>query len=211
VSTDVTVVNGAVCFRAGMRIDADGSPRAYAPAGSGLKALDYLANAGKPGNWYGLVCDATGEPVIQGPTDPAPGFFVSPTAMGDKTKKSTDPRRYVDSELVSYIAIPPELKNLGVRLGDLCVVGHGALCWPAIAADIGPRKKYGEGSIALAQHLSIPSSPKNGGVDNGCTYVVFPGTSKGWPRDFQNDAMDCLQNWGGIEAFNRFKDAAPFA
>lgn len=39
-------------------------------------------------------------------------------------------------------------------------------------ADIGPHP--GEGSIAMADALGIPSSPKHGGVDSGVTYVAFP-------------------------------------
>jgi hypothetical protein len=39
--------------------------------------------------------------------------------------------------------------------------------------------KYGEGSIALARALGIPSSPRNGGCADGVTFVVFPGSSKG--------------------------------
>ena len=34
--------------------DADGSPRAYCP---GNKGLDFTANAGKEGHWYGVVTD----------------------------------------------------------------------------------------------------------------------------------------------------------
>jgi len=195
--TTVATLDGAVCYRAGMRIDGDGCPRCYAPADAGLHPLDYLANAGKPGDWYGLVCKPNGEPVIQGPADPYPGYYVSPTAFGDKTKAPIDPARYVDSETVSYIAIPPDLKEQGVKLGDLCVVAYNSMCWPAIVADIGPRKKYGEGSIKLAKQLSIPSSPKNGGVDIGVTYVIFKGTTRAWPCDFEDDAMVLLNTWGG--------------
>ena len=179
-----------------MRIDADGSPHAYKPGGG---ALDFLANAGKPGNWYGIVCNSAGEPVVQGANDPAPGYYISPSALSDKTKKLTDPRRYVDSEVVPYIAIPPEMKTEhGVRLGDLCVVGYRETWSPALVADIGPRGKHGEGSIALAKALEIPPSPRNGGVDRGVVYVIFPGTAKGWPRPgFEAEASTALLAWGG--------------
>ncbi|GAB4023719.1 hypothetical protein GCM10028808_74810 [Spirosoma migulaei] len=42
-------------FIAGLAVDADGSPRAYNKDNS--KALDYLANAGKVGNWWALATD----------------------------------------------------------------------------------------------------------------------------------------------------------
>jgi hypothetical protein len=196
----VLEIDGAVCFRSGMEIDADGGPHAYAPpqlsALFGVHGLDYLANAGKPGNWYGLVC-VNGEPVVQGPEDPAPGYFVSPTALADHSKAETNPARYVNAEVVPYISVPPDLKARGVQLGDLCVVGYRDGWCPAIVADIGPHGKYGEGSIALANVLGLASSPRNGGTDRGVTYVIFPGTSKGWPRDFAEDAATLLAGWGG--------------
>src|SRR6478672_2561316 len=54
---DVFIHNpsGATMYKAKMYIDADGSPRAYGPNNSGL---DWTANAGYPGNWWALVCDA---------------------------------------------------------------------------------------------------------------------------------------------------------
>jgi hypothetical protein len=193
------VINGAVVFVSGAAIDADGDYRAYSPKGSGLPALDYLANAGKPGNYYGLVC-VNGEPVVQGTSDPAPGYYVSPTALSDHFKKEIDPKRYLNSSEVPYIAIPPDARPLGVHLGDVCVVFHKDFFCGAIVGDVGPRGKFGEISIKLAENLSIPSSPKNGGVGRSVRYVIFPGSSKGWPRvvkDIQDQAMSLYQIWGG--------------
>src|SRR5262245_50331332 len=67
----------AVFYAGGMMIDADGAYRAYHPANKGL---DFLANGGKPGNWWALVTEngkPSGTPVVQGPADPAPGFYIS--------------------------------------------------------------------------------------------------------------------------------------
>ncbi|NCU92315.1 MAG: hypothetical protein EBV44_10280 [Synechococcaceae bacterium WB7_1B_046] len=65
-------------FTAGMRIDADGANghdgsgrAAYADGKTGTQPLDYLANAGKPGNWWGIVVDGKGVPIKQAATDPA--------------------------------------------------------------------------------------------------------------------------------------------
>ena len=69
-------------FKSKMAIDFDGAPTAYHPQHG--KGLDHLANAGHPGNWYGVVTNNgrhDGTPIIQGPTDPAPGYYVSPTAL----------------------------------------------------------------------------------------------------------------------------------
>lgn len=181
------LIRGAQYWTGGMEVDADGSPHAYRPGGGGL---DVLANAGGPGNWYGLACDAQGAPFVQGPQDPAPGFYVSTTALQDRTKRVQDPRRYVDSERVPYVSVPRELvKTGGVHLGDLAVVFHRGIQCAAVVADVGPAGKYGEGSMALARKLGIPASPRNGGVPTGVTFLIFCGSSKGWPR-----------NWAEVEA-----------
>src|SRR5271166_5427692 len=75
-------------------IDADGSPHAYAPEGSGLVTLHYLANAGSPGDWYGIATNSHGIPYIQGHADPAPGYYVSTTALEDPNYTASDPNRY---------------------------------------------------------------------------------------------------------------------
>src|SRR5262245_7223653 len=80
----------AFCVRA-MTIDADGAPTAYAPEDSGLPELDDLANAGSDDSRWALITDAAGDPVIQGPGDPAPGCGVSTTALADPTKDFAEP------------------------------------------------------------------------------------------------------------------------
>jgi hypothetical protein len=91
----------AYFYEAGMMIDADGAYRAYHPDPG--KGLDYLGNAGRPGNWWALVTDngkKTGTPIVQGPDDPAPGYYISTTSLQDSSKKRTDPTQYVDAENV---------------------------------------------------------------------------------------------------------------
>src|SRR5262249_26952383 len=78
----------AFFYTAGLAIDADGAFRAYNP--HDVLGLDSLAHAGHPGNWWALVTDngrPSGHPVVQGNSDPAPGFYVSATAL-------YDPRRH---------------------------------------------------------------------------------------------------------------------
>jgi hypothetical protein len=203
---DVRFIQGArdcLCWASGFAVDADGSPRAYAPAHSGLVGLDALGNAGGPGNWYGVVT-RDGEPVVQGPGDPCPGYLVSATALVDPSKSDTDPRRYVDSETVPYISIPPELLHRGCRMGDLATVVYKERAVGAVLADVGPRGKLGEGSIALATALGIPNSPRNGGVNgDGVYWVLFPGTGAGWPImlvDINSQATMLFEQFGGVEA-----------
>ena len=192
-----------VRYTAGFAVDADGCPSAYHPPAPGAPhgrppGLDDLRNAGSPGNWYGLVTGdgkRTGTPVVQVSTDVCPGFYVSPTSLQDRHRQIKDPRRYVDSKRVPYVAVPPELLALGVKLGDFCDVARGAKVCSAIVADVGPRKKVGEGSVALAQALGIPASPINGGCDGGVSVTIFLRTSRGWPVDMAevNLAVAALQ------------------
>lgn len=200
-TTHVTELYGCFYWVSGMSIDADGCPTAYSPVGSGLSSLDYLENAGKPGNWYGLVTK-NNEPVVQDKNDLAPGYYVSPTALTDRNKKNIDPRCYVDSNTVPYIAIPPELIKLGVKLGDFCWVSYAGKECGAIVADIGPRYKVGEGSISLAKKLGIPSSPKNGGTVAHVLYYVFVKSKKtpAWPVEVANIQETAM------ELFNKLKN-----
>lgn len=152
-------------WTAGMQIDADGSPRAYGPQNTGL---DWTANAGKPGNWYGIVTDKDGKPVVQGPNDPYPGMFVSPTTYFRKQYNANDPRRYLDSEKVVFAVIPGKLRKMigPVCIGCHCVVtniktGKKVI---AVCGDVGPSNKIGEGSMALADALGINSNARKGGT-----------------------------------------------
>lgn len=160
-----------ISFTAGFQVDADGSPRAYHPAGS-PPGLDYLANAGHDGNWWGLATYSSGQPIVQGEADSAPGFYVSTTALQNPKYGIADPRRYTNSETVSFIVLPSNFPAK-VPLGAKCAVtfmGNRAL---AIYADIGPRFQLGEGSIALAKYLGINSDPKRGGTEEKMLYEVY--------------------------------------
>ncbi len=200
-STPTYTVSGkaGVAFKAGMAIDADGSPHAYNPQNTGL---DALGNAGKPGNWWGIDTNSSGKPYVQGAKDPAPGYYVSTTALTDSRYPSSDPRHFVDSETVPFIAVPPELKNQGVKVGDLVAVRNektGKTAY-AVVADIGPRGKIGEGSIKLAQELGINSNARSGGASSGISYVVFPGTKQAWPMtnaQIQSAGQRLYDTFGG--------------
>lgn len=199
--------NSAFFYRAGMEIDADGAYRAY-NADNHL-GLDYLANGGEPGNWWALVTDngkPSGNPVIQKEGDPAPGFYISTTTLEDKAKSVTDPLRYVDSESIPYIVLPGN-QTFGAKLSDLCIVYNVAkqkICG-GVFADTGPRNKIGEASIAMANGVGVIGNPKNGGQESGLVYVVFPGSSVGWPLTadaIQQNAIAAFNKWGGLDRLN---------
>jgi hypothetical protein len=203
--------DSAFFYQAGMMIDADGAFHAYNP--DGKSGLDYLGNAGHPGNWWALVTDngqRNGNPLIQKGTDPAPGFYISTTSLEDTNLDRADPNRYVNAEAINFVVLPGRL-GLGVKLGDFAVVinpssGRSAC---AVYADVGPVNKIGEASIATANAIGISSSPKTGGIGHGIAYIVFPGSASNWPLsqgDIDRQAGQLFQNWGGID---KAKDCLP--
>jgi hypothetical protein len=196
--------DSAFFYESGLMIDADGAYHAYHPAGQ--PGLDYLGNAGHPGNWWALVTDngePSGDPLVQTGDDPAPGFYISTTTLEDPNCDRKDPRRYVNAETINFIVLPGRL-GLGAKLADFAVVLRPATgaCAYAVYADVGPANKIGEGSIALADALGVPSSPKTGGTAHGIVYIVFPGSKTGWPlsqSEIDQQAAQLFSNWGGVD------------
>jgi hypothetical protein len=171
-----------------MAIDADGSPHSYNSSDTGLVNL---ANAGRPGNWWGLVTDndkATGRPVVQSSSEPAPGYFVLPSAV---------------------------LSATGIRLGDFARVQNSRTGKPsfAIFADGGPAGKIGEGSIALAVALGVPSSPKHGGTSLAeITFLAFPGSGTRSPvaaADIPAKGAAAFARFGGATRLKEWLSALP--
>jgi len=184
-----------IFWTGGMTVDADGSPRAYHPHTE--LGLDMLANAGKPGHWFGILTDngrPDGNAVIQGELDPAPGFYVSTTALCNNLPEHcynwNDPRRFVNAETVPYVVLPRSLRTAStgadaLSLGDFALVrnlANGCSC-AAICADIGPEDQIGEGSIALAKALGINADPRTGGCPGNILYCLFAGSraKPAWP------------------------------
>jgi hypothetical protein len=172
-----------------MAIDADGANGqtggvpVYAPKGYTPAPLDFLANGGGPGNWYGVVTDTgadDGTPVKQGKSGPAPGAYVSATSYRWPALARIDPLAYVDAASVPYIVLPSHWRKLavGVVLGCKATVEDtktGKILNAAAVLDFGPRAKLGEASIACAQFFGIPSSPKDGGTsEKRFIYTFFP-------------------------------------
>lgn len=200
----------ALFFRNGLAIAAAGAPSAYHPEDKGL---DALANAGKPGAWLRVATvggKPDGKPLVQGPKDPAPGFYVSVTALQDESRQRKDPRRYVNSDQVEYVALPPELleagSKSGVKLGDLAAilnVVNGKLAF-GVVADQSENGVIGAGSIALARTLGIPAEPRTGGAKANVAYLVFPKSGNGKPRKattVQKHGERLLGEFGGLPLF----------
>ncbi len=195
----VTLGDRLITWTSGISVDFDGAPNCAAPKNSGFSPLDVLANAGHPGNWWGLACDSNGEPFVQGPDDPFPGYYISQTALCDHTKLPNDPARYVDASTVPYVSIPRTLLQCGAKVGDLCLVQHlpiGTAC-AAIVADVGGSSHIGEGSAALCTALGLLAG-RTGGAESGIAYTLFLGTSRGWPRTQEDINATVNQLAGGI-------------
>jgi hypothetical protein len=202
----------AFFYEAGMTIDADGAPNAYHPENTGL---DDIANAGGPGNWEGLAKNRYGDPFVQGPDDPFPGFYVSATALVDRTRPVNDPLRYVDASKIPYVVLPGgTARQLGARPGDFSLVlnrRNDRISY-AIFGDVGPPDRIGEGSVALAENLGIRSDARNGGARGAILYLIFPGSGEGRPRSIEEinaESEKLFQAWGGLNQLAACKGELP--
>ncbi|MBI3512179.1 MAG: T9SS type A sorting domain-containing protein [Bacteroidetes bacterium] len=172
---------GNTMYRAKMYIDADGSPRAYGPNNSGL---DWTANAGYTGNWWGVVADASGQnPILQTASDPYPGMYVSTTSLVNSNYAVSNPLRYCNSETVPFFVLPSSVVSNGsIHIGDVGYVYNtttGQSCF-AIYADAGPAASLGEGSIYLASQIGVDPDARTGGTSAAIIdYIVFPNSGYG--------------------------------
>lgn len=191
----INQVKTTTWFKSGMSIDADGSPKAYHPKNIGL---DDLKHAGNKGNWWALATK-NGKPVVQ-----KNGYYVSTTSLQDLRYTPWDQRRYVNAEKIPYIVLPPKLKRVAkINLGDIAIVynTYNQRWTYAIYADTGADSRIGEGSIALAKLLGINANARNGGIQQGIVYLVFPGSGLGKPltiRTIRKTGAFLLDKFGGL-------------
>lgn len=178
-----------------MNVDVDGAPRAYGPPGR--ETLDYLRNAHSMGRLEApvvgyLVEDASPHrPVVQGPRDPAPGYYVSQTAFeDDSVENERDPRRYVDATKINYVVLGHEARSMGARLGDFVAVyskrTHRSVF--GIVGDSG-NPSGDEGSLHLLQALGYPfHSGKDDAVEGADIIIRFYPDSNPDHRFFRTQA-----------------------
>jgi hypothetical protein len=196
----------AFIYQSGMAIDADGAYRAYHP--NNRLGLDSIEHAGHPGDWWALATDTgnpDGRPVIQGKNDPAPGYYVSMTALYDsRIEDEHNPRRFVDAATIPYVVLPPEgLKR--AKLGDFATVvnlENGKVAGAIVADESAPELPMGEGSIALANLLGVDPDARTGGTERGVAYVIYSGSGNGEPRHSDKIAkvsQAYFKRWGGLE------------
>lgn len=157
-----------------MDVDVDGAPNAYGPRAK--HPLDSLLHAHYRGQRNAEIVgyltddDDPRIPIVQGPRDPAPGFYVSQTAYTDPARRNpADPLRYVDATKINYVVLGDEARRRGARLGDFVAVysrrTHRAVF--AIVADDG-NPSGDEGSLHLLQALGYPF---RNGIDDSVTHA----------------------------------------
>lgn len=155
-------------YTAPAAIDFDGDPYAYAPEGSGLPTSDYLANAGRPGNWWGLETDTgkpSGKPLVR-----SDGYYISQTSLRLNG-------RSLDARTVPFVALPAGY--MGARLGDYALVTNqstGRRIW-AVFGDVSPRQSKVEVSPAAARALGVGFTKAGTTANAGAlTVTIYPGS-----------------------------------
>ena len=143
-----------------MDVDVDGAPNAYGPPGK--PTLDVLINAHylerADQEIVGYLMDDKRRPILQGPEDPFPGYYISQTAYADVANNNErDPRGYVDARKINYVVRGNEAKRHGATLGDFVAV-YSTKTQKAVFAIVGDtgNPTGDEGSLHLLQALGYP-------------------------------------------------------
>ena len=143
-----------------MDVDVDGAPNAYGPPGK--RTLDILIHAHSLGRVdreiVGYLLDDRQRPILQGPKDPFPGFYISETAFTDVANDNErDPRSSVDARNINYVVRGDNARRRGVKLGDFVAVYSKRTHKSAfgIVGDTG-NPTGDEGSLHLLQELGYP-------------------------------------------------------
>jgi hypothetical protein len=165
-----------------MTVDVDGAPNAYGPPGK--PALDFEKNAHVGGKLSGKIVGYLtehGKPVVQGPRDPMPGYYISTTDFRDESLvDDRDPRKYVDATKINYVVLGRFGRRHGVKLGDLVVV-HSHETEKTVYAIVGDSGNPAgtEGSLALLQALGYPyKDGKDDAVEDPKIVIrYFPGSN----------------------------------
>lgn len=230
----------AVAFAAQMQVNTDGAPDSYHPDDIGVTHICNGVSVGPGYTWeakclgqfnqakaehfsgptkvcfFAMATGADGVPIIQGDSDPKPGYFVSTTALQQPGQKPRSPQAQLDSNTVPFAVIPSSWQRSGrpgPRLGDFGVAWRRSTGQLAsfVIGDIGPKNKLGEGSVALHQALGNDPFVMRFGVRRArqgiggrdVVYLLFPKSSQPGQK-FDAETIDRitaekLQAFGGIE------------
>jgi hypothetical protein len=143
-----------------MDVDVDGAPNAYGPPGK--PALDIPIDAhyleGDNQEIVGYILDDKQHPILQGPNDPFPGYYISQTAFSDDANPNErDPHAYVDARNINYVVRGDEAEQHGAQVGDFVAVysKHTHRAVFGLVGDTG-NPSGDEGSLHLLQDLGYP-------------------------------------------------------
>lgn len=179
----------SVVFTAKAAIDADGANGQTSGKAAymvGNLGWDHLANGGmgmRDGKVVGVEPWFKDIVILNDNRQPKEfpgGIIASKTAYRYIGRPEDSPEAYVDSETIAYFVTPPLIRQAvrGVVLGCLCRatnIRNGSVVEGPVA-DVGPRRKIGEMSMAAAKALGINPSPRIGGTDSKIVkYEFFPG------------------------------------
>lgn len=236
----------AIAFASQMQVNTDGAPDSYHPDDIGITHICNGVSIGSACTWkpqclpefrqakaegfkgpqkicfFAMATDARGVPIIQGPDDPKPGYFVSTTALHQPGANVRTPQAQLDSNTVPFAVIPGSWqtsKKPGPQLGDVGVAYRRSTGQTAffVIGDTGPRNKLGEGSVALHQALGNDPFVMRFGVRRArqgiggrdVVYLMFPKTAQpGQHLDeasIRRMAEAPLEKFGGVE---RLKECA---
>lgn len=167
--------NGGTYSRTGkVSIDYDGSPTAYHP--SDAVGDDYLQNAGRPGNWWGIVTNSNGTPYVQ-----PSGYYISTTSwVNPNVSSKFNQRRFVNAEVIPYVAMTSGDKAKGMAHGDFVLLTNtssGAQIWSMICDYAGYRANpHAELSPEAARLLGISFTRNGVGSSSQVKQEFFKGS-----------------------------------
>ena len=181
-----------------MDVDVDGAPTAYGPRGK--KTLDYLSSAHYMRNPRAAIVgyltddDHPNVPVVQGPHDPAPGYYISQTAFTDPARTNErDVTRYVDASKINYVVLGDAARKRGARVGDFVAV-HSYRTGKSVFAIVGDtgNPSGDEGSLHLLQDLGYAfRDGKRESVERAEVVVrYYPGSNPQKEFFRSQDALD---------------------
>jgi len=204
-------------YKSHMTVDGDGAPNCYGPGDVGT--IDYLENAGHPGDWWAVVTDtgeSTGNPVRQVAGDPFPGLYIAMTSLANESLPDKNPRKWIDATKIPYWVMPDKAsfrQATGAKLGDVGLVVYRNYSSFAIFADTSGDDvggHVGEGSVALSFALGNNPYGPHGKIDYSIDefavyYFALTHTSLDRPlsvSEINSIGQAALTKWGGWDKVN---------